>query len=68
MNKGNSAQVEMSLSAARESRSIAASDEISQRMRELLHAEVRLAKARATMVTAEIDIKALSARLRALTK
>ncbi len=36
--------------------------------RELLQAEVRLAKARATMVTAEIDIKVLNTRLKELTR
>jgi hypothetical protein len=34
----------------------------------LLQAEVRLAKARATVVGAEVDIKVVGARLRALTK
>lgn len=43
-------------------------DELSQAKRELLHAEVRLAKARATVVAAEIDIKVVSARLRSLAK
>jgi hypothetical protein len=33
-----------------------------------MKAEVRLAKARASVVSAEIDIKVLSARLRALAK
>jgi hypothetical protein len=36
--------------------------------RELMKAEVRLAKARATVITAEIDIKVLNTRLRAFTK
>jgi hypothetical protein len=36
--------------------------------RELMKAEVRLAKARATVTGAEVDIKFLNARLRALAK
>jgi len=43
-------------------------DELDTLKRELMKAEVRLAKARATVVSAEIDIKVLSARLRALAK
>lgn len=43
-------------------------DELTQAKRELMQAEVRLAKARATVVSAEIDIKTLTARLRALAK
>lgn len=43
-------------------------DELTRLKRELLQAEVRLAKARATMVTAEIDIKVLSVRLKELAK
>lgn len=43
-------------------------DEFTRLKRELLQAEVRLAKARATMVTAEIDIKVLSVRLKELAK
>lgn len=44
------------------------SDELSQVKRELLQAEVRLAKARATAAGAEVDIKVLGARLRSLAK
>jgi len=33
-----------------------------------MKAEVRLAKARATIVTAEVDVKVLSAKLKALAK
>lgn len=40
-------------------------DELDTLKRELMKAEVRLAKARATVVSAEIDIKVLSARLKA---
>ena len=46
----------------------AGEDELSKAKRELLQAEVRLAKARATVVGAEIDIKIISARLRTLAK
>jgi hypothetical protein len=42
--------------------------ELSRLKRELLQAEVRLAKARATLVGTEADIKVVSARLRALTR
>lgn len=42
--------------------------ELSQLKRELMQAEVRLAKARATAAGAEVDIKVLSSRLKALTK
>ena len=40
-------------------------DEIAQLKRQLLQAEVRLAKARANTAGAEADVKVLSARLRA---
>lgn len=43
-------------------------DELTKLKKELLQAEVRLAKARATVTGAEIDIKFLNARLKALTK
>ena len=43
-------------------------DELTRLKRELLQAEVRMAKARATMAGAEVDIKVLNARLKALTK
>jgi hypothetical protein len=43
-------------------------DEFFRAKRELLQAEVRLANARATVVAAEIDIKILNARLKALVK
>lgn len=43
-------------------------DEIAQLKRQLLQAEVRLAKSRANAAGAEADAKVLSARLRALTK
>ena len=43
-------------------------DELSQIKRQLLQAEVRHAKARAAVSSAEADVKVLNARLRALTK
>ncbi len=43
-------------------------DELTRTKRELMQAEVRLAKARATAVATEIDVKTLTARLRALAK
>jgi capsule polysaccharide export protein KpsE/RkpR len=42
--------------------------ELAQVKRELLHAEVKLAKARATAAGAEADVKVLSARLKALSR
>jgi chromosome segregation ATPase len=43
-------------------------DELSRAKRELLQAELRLAKARATAAAAEVDIKVIGARLKALAK
>ncbi len=43
-------------------------DELDTLKHELMKAEVRLAKARAAVVSAEIDIKVLNARLKAATK
>jgi len=43
-------------------------DALTQAKRELMQAEVRLAKARATVVSTEIDIKTLTARLRELAR
>jgi hypothetical protein len=51
--------------AARGARTTTSSDELDILKRELMKAEVRLAKARATVVSAEIDIKVLSVRLKA---
>jgi len=50
------------------SHSFANSEELSQLKRELLQAEVRLAKARATATGAEVDVKVLNARFKALAK
>jgi len=49
-------------------RSFANSEELAQLKRELLQAEVRLAKARATIAGAEVDVKVLNTRLKALAK
>lgn len=54
--------------SARNPRTPTTADELDTLKRELMKAEVRLAKARATVVSAEIDIKVLSVRLKALTK
>lgn len=43
-------------------------DDLTKLKKELLQAEVRLAKARATLTGAEIDIKLLNARLKTLMK
>jgi hypothetical protein len=53
---------------ARNARTPATPDELETLKRELMKAEVRLAKARATVVSAEIDIKVLSTRLKAAAK
>ncbi len=53
---------------ARVSRPLVNPEELSQLKRELLQAEVRLAKARATAAGTEVDIKVLNARMKALTK
>ena len=64
MNNGN-----LQLSLARTSTDGAvAPDELSGAKRELLQAEVRLAKARASAAAAEVDIKVYGARLKALAK
>jgi hypothetical protein len=54
--------------AARPVYSLVNGDELSRLKRELMQAEVRLAKARATVAGAEVDIKVINARLKALTK
>ncbi len=45
-----------------------AADELTQLKKDLMQAEVRLAKARATVTGAEIDIRVLNARLKAFAK
>lgn len=52
----------------RNPRTTTTTDELDTLKSELMKAEVRLAKARATIVSAEIDIKVLSARLKAAAK
>ncbi len=54
--------------AARGVRTTTSADELDTLKHELMKAEVRLAKARATVTGAEVDIKFLNARLRALAK
>lgn len=54
--------------AARSARTTTTTDELDTLKRELMKAEVRLAKARATVVSAEIDIKVLNSRLKGLMK
>ncbi len=54
--------------AARNTRPPANADDLETLKRELMKAEVRLAKARATVVSAEIDIKVLNTRLKTLMK
>jgi len=45
-----------------------APDELTKLKKELLSAEVRLAKARATVTGAEVDIRVLNARLKAIAR
>jgi hypothetical protein len=49
-------------------RQLISDDALTRAKRDLMQAEVRLAKARATVVSAEIDIKTLTARLKSLVK
>jgi hypothetical protein len=56
------------LPPTRASRGGDSSDELTQLKKDLMQAEVRLAKARATVAGAEVDIKVLYARLKALAK
>jgi hypothetical protein len=53
---------------AARSRGAEATDELTKLKKDLLQAEVRLAKARATVTGAEVDVKVLNARFKALTK
>lgn len=64
MNNGTfeSLQVDRAHGSTRPARS---ADERTQLKQQLLKAEVRLARARATAAGAEVDIKVLSARLKA---
>ena len=70
MNNGNSETLPLDQTArgARPARPAASEDELTKLKHHLLQAEVRLARARATVVGAEIDIKVLNARLKAFAK
>jgi hypothetical protein len=70
MNNGNTdtSPAERAAGVTRTSRSASTQDELNRLKDELLRAEVRLAKARATVVGTEMDIKVLNARLKALTR
>lgn len=70
MNNGTSdvSSGDQSSRVTRTTRSTTSADELTRLKHELLQAEVRLAKARATTVGAEIDIKVLNARLREFAK
>lgn len=70
MNNGNSETLPLDQTprTPRGARSANGDDELTKLKRELLQAEVRLARARATVVGAEIDIKVLNTRLKAFAK
>jgi hypothetical protein len=65
----NNGTTEPNLGATRAtSRTLTTDDALAQTKKELMQAEVRLARARTTVVTAEIDVKTLTTKLRALAK
>jgi hypothetical protein len=66
MNNGNTeaSHADQPSRLGRSARTPANPDELTRLKRELLQAEVRLARARATVVGAEIDIKVLNTRLK----
>lgn len=70
MNNGTAeaSQTDQSSRSKSSARPAGSADELTRLKRELLQAEVRLAKARATTVGAEIDIKVLNGRLREFAK
>jgi hypothetical protein len=69
MNNGNSESMTSDQArSARNTRSAAAGDELTRLKQELLQAEVRLARARATAVGAEIDVRLINARLKEFAK
>ena len=68
MNNSEPSQLDLSARSTRSVRSAVSPDELTRLKHELLQAEVRLAKARATAAGAEIDIKVLNARLKAFAK
>ncbi len=55
------------VTSARNARSMGG-DELSRLKRELVQAEVRLGRARATVTVAELDIRSINLRIRELTK
>lgn len=56
------------LPPTRAARNGVSSDELTQLKKDLMQAEIRLAKARATVTGAEVDIRVLNARFKALAK
>jgi hypothetical protein len=64
MNNGTLESLQTNRSAGG-ARSPGAADELTKLKAELMKAEVRLAKARATAAGAEVDVKVLSAQLKA---
>lgn len=68
MNNGNLEIPDRVATSARAPHSLVNEDELSRLKHELLQAEVRMARARATMAGAEVDIKVLNSRLKAITK
>ncbi len=64
----NGTQEPSMISPTRVARTPTSADELDTLKHELMKAEVRLAKARATVTGAEIDIKLLNARLKTLMK
>ncbi len=70
MNNGTSdtPSIDRTATSARNTRPSGSADDLETLKRDLMKAEVRRAKARATVATAEIDIRVLGARLKAVTK
>ena len=70
MNNANPeiAQPDRQTTSVRTGRSAGNNDELSRLKRELVQAEVKLGRARATVTVAEVDIRAINARIRELTK
>lgn len=70
MNTGNTETLssDRPSTPTRGGRSAVGGDELSRLKRELVQAEVRLGRARATVTVAELDIKAINSRIRELVK
>lgn len=70
MNNGTleTLQADRSTASTRAARPAINAGELAGLKRELLQAEMRLAKARATIAGAEVDVKVLTAQLKAFTK